>query len=155
MERVPLAMHATSERPMDEAERRLREAFAAEGFGVLTDVDLAATLRSKLGAEIGPYRILGMCNPKLAHDAVSAWRGFGLLAPCNVVLFDAGAHRVVLAFDPLAISGVHEAPRVLPIAREARAAIERALARFEAGEAPPPGASSAAAARGGGAAETR
>ena len=106
----------------------MREALAAERYGVLTEIDVAATLAEKLSIEFEPYKILGACNPEYAFRALQTWHGFGVLMPCNVVIEDAGEHRVLLAFDPLEIAEVHDNAEVLPIARDVRAGLERALA---------------------------
>lgn len=132
MEQGPLGLHATTALPFAEADRAVREALKAEGFGVLTEIDVTSTLREKIGAEIEPYRILGACNPRLANEALRIWRGFGLLMPCNVVVQDAGDHRVVMAFDPLTVQQARDVPEVTLIATQIREALRRALAAVEA-----------------------
>lgn len=120
-------IEVTTSLPMEEAEAKLREALAAEGFGILTEVDVPAVLKSKLGVEVPPYRILGACKPALAHEAMNIWKGFGLIAPCHIAVYDVGDKRVILAFDPTGISAVHDSAPLFALATEARDGIQRAL----------------------------
>jgi len=117
--------------PFTEALRRTRDALAGEGFGVLTEIDVAATMKNKLGAEFRPYVILGACNPPLAHRALSAEIDIGLLLPCNVIVYesDRPAESVVAAMDPVAVLKLVGNDDVEPIAREVRERLERALDR--------------------------
>jgi uncharacterized protein (DUF302 family) len=131
MEHEPLGMRITTSLTFADAEARVRTALAAEGFGVLTEIDVAATMREKLGVEHAPYKILGACNPPLAHRALSIWDGFGVLMPCNVVIQDHGDRRTVLAFDPLGIQEAREHPGIRPIAEEVQARLARVLAAVE------------------------
>jgi uncharacterized protein (DUF302 family) len=108
-------------------------ALKAEGFGVLTEIDVAATMKAKLGVDRDPYVILGACNPSLAHRAIEADPAVGALLPCNVVLRQDGAGTIVEAMDPMAALGIVEAPGIRPIAEEAKARLERAIASLEAG----------------------
>ena len=118
MERESLGIRVTTALSFAEAEHSVREALATEGFGILTEIDVSATMREKLGAEMPPYKILGACNPSLAHRALTIWHGFGVLMPCNVVIEDLGDRRIVTAFDPLGIAEVRDHPKMLPGATE-------------------------------------
>ncbi|MCH8899227.1 MAG: DUF302 domain-containing protein [Acidobacteria bacterium] len=112
---------------MAAAETMVREALAAEGFGILTEIDVAETLRVKLGVERGPYLILGACNPKLAAQALEAEADVGLLLPCNVVLYESDEGTVVAALDPSTMVELTGNQGLEPIANEARASLERVV----------------------------
>jgi len=106
-----------------------REALAGEGFGVLTEIDVKATLKKKLDADFRNYVILGACNPPLAHRALLAVPGIGLLLPCNVVLTEEDDGTVVVStVDPRAMFQVVDHPGVAPIAEEVDAKLARVLA---------------------------
>ncbi len=107
---------------------RVEAALQAEGFGILTEIDVQATLRAKLGVEMPAYLILGACNPALAHRALQADPSVGVLLPCNVVLRADGDQVIVEAMDPVGALGLIESPDVQQVAEEARARLERALA---------------------------
>ena len=119
--------------PYDVALQRAREALANEGFGVLTEIDVQATLKKKLDVDVSPYVILGTCNPSLAHRALAAERDIGLLLPCNVVVYEADepGRSVVAAMDPLEALALTGNEAVRPIAQEARSRLERALDAVE------------------------
>ena len=114
----------------DQALARTREALASEGFGVLTEIDVTATLRKKLDVEFRPYIILGACNPPLAHRALQAELDIGLLLPCNVVVYATNdpARTVVAALDPVEALSLSGNEAVQPIAEEARARLQRVVA---------------------------
>ena len=127
--------------PFPEAVRRVRQALAAQGFGVLTEIDVRATLHEKLGADMEDYLILGACNPPLAHQALAADRKVGLLLPCNVVIRTGHGQTIIEALDPQIMAEVAGQAALRPVATEAAARIRAALAAI--GEAGPPGAPSA------------
>lgn len=111
--------------PYDEALSRVTAALKAEGFGVLTTVDVKDTFKQKLGVEFRRYVILGACNPPLAHRALSADRDVGLLLPCNVIVYEDGGQSVVSIVDPRVMLSVMSNPALQPIAEEARARLLR------------------------------
>ncbi len=100
--------------------QRVREALASEGFGVLTEIDVQSTLKTKLDVDMGPYLILGACNPPLAHQAIEADPNIGALLPCNVVVRDDDGQIVVSFMDPAAVLGLVDAPGVHEIAGQVR-----------------------------------
>jgi uncharacterized protein (DUF302 family) len=104
------------------------DALAEEGFGVLCDIDVQATLREKLGEEFRKYRILGACNPPLAHEAMEHERELGALLPCNVVVYETDEGTVgVSAVDPARMLSVVDNPDLDPIADEVTERFERVL----------------------------
>ena len=113
--------------PFTEAVARVREALKAQGFGVLTEIDVQATLRDKLGEEMEEYLILGACNPPLAHRALAADRRIGLLLPCNVVVRTEAGQTVIEALDPQTMVAVAGQPALQPVADEAAARLRAAL----------------------------
>ncbi len=133
MEQFPYGFGVRTGLSLEEAEAAVRRALAEEGFGVLTEIDVAATLRAKLGVERPPYKILGACNPPLAHRALGCDEQIGLLLPCNVVVYDAGGATVVAAMDPALMSRLSAAPGLAEVAADAGTRLRRALGRLEAG----------------------
>lgn len=117
----------TLDLPYEEAVPQVKDAFKAQGFGTLTEIDVKATLQEKIGAEIERYVILGACNPHLAHRALAVTRDIGLLLPCNVVVREHGEGVIVQALDAGIIASVPELPELEPIAAEARERIQAAL----------------------------
>lgn len=112
---------------------RVKEALAAEGFGVLTEIDVQATLREKIGEETAPFVILGACNPHLAHRALQAEPALGLLLPCNVVVREHGDGVEVSAIDPQVMVELAESPEIPAIADEATRLLDAALERVASG----------------------
>lgn len=112
---------------MADAEAKVRELLAAEGFGILTEIDVAATLEQKLGVTRTPYRILGACNPQLAADALDREADIGLLLPCNVVLYEDGDDTVVAVLDPRTMVELTLNPALQDVAGEARTHLERVV----------------------------
>jgi uncharacterized protein (DUF302 family) len=128
---VDYGMSVRLGRPFDETVGRVRAALADQGFGVLTEIDVQATLREKLGEAMEPYLILGACNPPLAHRALGVDRRIGLLLPCNVVVRVDGDATVVEALDPRIMEGVTGREELDPIAQEAARRLGSALAALE------------------------
>jgi uncharacterized protein (DUF302 family) len=127
---TPYGFATTVGMPYEQALQRTREELAKEGFGVLTEIDVAATLKKKLDVTFRPYTILGACNPPLAHRALTLERDIGLLLPCNVVVYaaDDPGKSVVAAMDPIAALELTGNPQVRAVAEEVRARLERVLA---------------------------
>jgi uncharacterized protein (DUF302 family) len=113
--------------PYEQAVERVTAALKEEGFGVLTEIDVKATLKKKLDAEFRKYVILGACNPPLAHQALSTELEIGLLLPCNVIVYEESGGSVVSIVDPISMLGVVEGPELEPVASEARARLERVI----------------------------
>ena len=115
---------------MEDADARVREELKKEGFGVLTEIDVKSTLRQKLDVDFRPYKILGACNPPLAHRALTEEIDIGLLLPCNVVVYegDEPGTAVVAIMDPVMQLGVAGRADMRPMAEEVKSRLERVLA---------------------------
>lgn len=115
----------------DEALAKVPEALKTEGFGVLTEIDVQHTLKQKIGADFRRYRILGACNPQLAHRALSTTLDAGLMLPCNVVVYETDqGTAMVHAIDPMQASSLHD-PGLEPVATAVREKLQRVLDRLE------------------------
>jgi uncharacterized protein (DUF302 family) len=123
---------ATLDVPYQTAIERTTAALKEEGFGVLTEIDVKATLKEKINADFRRYVILGACNPALAHRALSANLNVGLLLPCNVIVYEEGDGSVVTAVDLLETLGVlKEDPVAHEVAVEARTRLQRVIASLK------------------------
>ena len=112
----------------DQAIERVTQALQGEGFGVLSDIDVAGAMKKKLNLEMPPYRILGACNPPLAHRAITAEPSIGLLLPCNVVVRQDAAGTVRVEFmDPRSVMDLVGRPEIARVATEVRERLERVM----------------------------
>jgi uncharacterized protein (DUF302 family) len=127
-----LGLHVQMHTDFETALNRVTAALKAEGFGVLTEIDVKATLKQKLDVDFRPYKILGACNPPLAHRALSAVPEVGLLLPCNVTVAQGEEGVVEVALiDPLSMMGVISNPELDPVATEARQRLDRVVASLK------------------------
>lgn len=111
------SFNVTIDATMDEAEAKVRDALAAEGFGVLTEIDVQKVMKAKLDIDRTGYKILGACNPNLAHEAIEAEPDIGLLLPCNVLLREEEGGKVSVGFmDPVAVLGMVDNPKIAEVA---------------------------------------
>ena len=114
--------------PYDQAVERTREALKTEGFGVLSEIDVKATLKNKLDADFRQYVILGACNPPLAYEAFQAELEIGLLLPCNVIVYEQDQGCVVSVLDPDVMSKLVDNPAIISVAGQARTKLARVIA---------------------------
>ena len=130
-------MSTTVALPYELATERARDALAAEGFGILAEMDIAATLKKKLNVDFRPYVILGACNPPLAHQALLAEPDIGLLLPCNVIVYatDEPGQSVVAAMDPVEALALTGNESIRSIAEDVKARLRRVLESVERGAA--------------------
>jgi uncharacterized protein (DUF302 family) len=135
---LPYGLQREVPLPFADAVAATRDALAGKGFGVLTEIDVRATLRKKLDVDFRPYVILGACNPPLAHQALTAELAIGLLLPCNVVVYaaDAPGRSVVAILDPVAQLGITGREDIRPIAEKVRALLAGVLEDVERRTAP-------------------
>jgi uncharacterized protein (DUF302 family) len=113
--------------PYDQAVERVTAALKAQGFGVLTEIDVKATLKKKLDVDFRKYVILGACNPPLAYRAFQSEPEIGLFLPCNVIVYEAGEGSVVSIMDPISMLGVRDSPGLQPVGKEARTRLEQVI----------------------------
>lgn len=112
---------------LEEADTRTREALKEQGFGVLTEIDVQATMKKKLDEDMAGYMILGACNPKMAHQAIQLEPNVGAMLPCNVILRQDGADILVCAIDPAASMMAIDNPRLKSVAGEVRDMLAKAI----------------------------
>ncbi len=115
--------------PFDRAVERVKAELQVEGFGVLCEIDVQATLKEKLGIEGGRYTILGACNPPLAHQALEAEPELGVLLPCNVVVYERNGERRISAIDAERMLSIVENEELVPIAADVRRRLAEVVAR--------------------------
>jgi uncharacterized protein (DUF302 family) len=120
-----LGFQSTLNLSYDLALVKVTEALKAEGFGVLTSIDVKETMKKKLDVDFRKYTILGACNPPLAHKALTARPDVGLLLPCNVIVYEEGDGTVVNILDPLSMTNFIQDPALESVAAEARQRLER------------------------------
>lgn len=122
------AITTTVEQPYDTLVEQVRAALSTQGFGILTEIDVQATLKNKLDVDIAPQIILGACNPPLAHAALQAEPSIGLLLPCNVVVRSVDDHTTIVeAVDPQTMVAMTDNPKVQPVADDAARRLTAAL----------------------------
>lgn len=118
----------TVDAPFDRAVAATVEALGKEGFGVLTDIDVAATMKAKIGADMAPYRILGACNPKLAYGAIGVEKRIGTMLPCNVLVFQGDDGKVeIAAVDPVASMQAIDNPELARTAETVKGMLQKAV----------------------------
>ncbi len=128
----PVGIHCKVSTPFDKTVVNVTEALKGEGFGVLTEIDVKETMKKKLNVDFRPFKILGACNPPLAHRALTVAPEVGLLLPCNVTVSQVQEGLVEVGLvDPLTMLGVMPNPELEPIAQDARARLERVAAALK------------------------
>ncbi len=131
METTQAALATTTDLSFEQAVERCRESLAAEGFGVLTEIDVQATLKKKLDVDTEPYVILGACHPPSAYRALTAMPEVGVLLPCNVTVSVENGSTVVRAMNPGAVMGILDNPALEEVGEEVGAALERVVRSTE------------------------
>ena len=121
-------LRARLDLPYAQAVEQVTAALKDQGFGILTEIDVQATLKQKLGADFRKYSILGACNPPLAHQALTTELEIGLLLPCNVIVYEDDGASVVSIADPIAMLQLADNPSLERVANEARARLRRVIA---------------------------
>jgi uncharacterized protein (DUF302 family) len=132
MKDSPVSLQTTTPLSFVDAVARAREALAKEGFGVLTEIDVQATLKKKLDVDREPYLILGACHPPSAHKALSAVPEVGVLLPCNVTVSVEGGTTVVRAMDPAGVMGLLGSPELAEVGADIGARLRRVVDAFRA-----------------------
>jgi len=125
------ALQTVTEMEFEETIEKVTELLQIEGFGILTEIDVKATLKKKLDIDYKPYKILGACNPHFAHKALNAEPYVGVLLPCNVIVWDDGDRRVVAALEPKIMADVIDNPDLKAISNEVSERLHRVLTRIE------------------------
>ena len=125
------AFETRTKRTYEDTLVRVTELLAEQGFGIVTEIDMKATLEKKLGVQTRPYKILGACQPKFAQRALEAEPRVGVFLPCNVVVWDEGDHRVVAAMEPKLMAQVISHLELLAVAEEASARLHVALGKLD------------------------
>ncbi|RCK73271.1 MAG: hypothetical protein ANABAC_0158 [Anaerolineae bacterium] len=120
-----LGFQVTLTLPYEEALSKVTELLKSEGFGVLTSIDVQKTMKEKLNADFRKYSILGVCNPPLAHRALTTRPEIGLLLPCNVIVYEEGDKTIVSIIDPLSMMNFIQDPQLEPVSQEATARLKR------------------------------
>jgi len=128
MQAVEYGIGRDLDQPFQDVLDRVREALKAEGFGVITEIDVQKTMKEKLGLDGRPHVILGACNPKYAHEALDVEDDLGLLLPCNVVVYEKGAGSRVAVINAGAMMGMVGNERLAPIADAVQTRLDRVLA---------------------------
>lgn len=131
METRGYGIKTTLQISFDETLERVTEALKSQGFGILTEIDVKATMKKKLDVQMDNYRILGACNPPFAHKALTAEKDIGLLLPCNVIIYEKEGHTVVSAINPMEAMSVVKNEKMLPIAKQVTEKLTEAIRSLE------------------------